>query len=328
MVNVYPTFVGSFWGDHSPKWPNIYKQVVRLLPTSPRWVRLDDLKTKRDSADVLCMTSGWKTLPWMATMISGDMAMHIMCFCLHCIPCKHGNNQPMQPSLSSPQPFISYSMSLQNLWNSFPTGNLIFEHGVLRKRLSIAEKNWTLRWYLRKYCKIHVGYDMAIWFMSTVQLVQLSDMAVLAGLRQKQFQYMPNETTWNNMKQHETTTSTKLDMEHHATPKLELHGFEQGRFYWITGSMMIHHGGLLLVGPQLLNKESMVQMVIEWYWPIIAGMTLHLSPLMGERRIRLVWWKKTDVSLPISQIISWTCYNVWWWNPCLCFIANSSSWWF
>ena len=171
-------------------------------------------------------------------------------------------------------------------------------------------------------------YDMAIWFMSTVQLVQLSDMAVLAGLRQKQFQYMPNETTWNNMKQHETTTSTKLDMEHHATPKLELHGFEQGRFYWITGSMMIHHGGLLLVGPQLLNKESMVQMVIEWYWPIIAGMTLHLSPLMGERRIRLVWWKKTDVSLPISQIISWTCYNVWWWNPCLCFIANSSSWWF
>ena len=201
MVNVYPTFVGSFWGDHSPKWPNIYKQVVRLLPTSPRWVRLDDLKTKRDSADVLCMTSGWKTLPWMATMISGDMAMHIMCFCLHCIPCKHGNNQPMQPSLSSPQPFISYSMSLQNLWNSFPTGNLIFEHGVLRKRLSIAEKNWTLRWYLRKYCKIHVGYDMAIWFMSTVQLVQLSDMAVLAGLRQKQFQYMPNETTWNNMKQ-------------------------------------------------------------------------------------------------------------------------------
>ena len=85
-----------------------------------------------------------------------------MCFCLHCIPCKHGNNQPMQPSLSSPQPFISYSMSLQNLWNSFPTGNLIFEHGVLRKRLSIAEKNWTLRWYLRKYCKIHVGYG-AIW---------------------------------------------------------------------------------------------------------------------------------------------------------------------
>ena len=104
--------------------------------------------------------------------------------------------------------------------------------------------------------------------------------------------YVKNNSNICQTKQHETTTSTKLDMEHHATPKLELHGFEQGRFYWITGSMMIHHGGLLLVGPQLLNKESMVQMVIEWYWPIIAGMTLHLSPLMGERRIRLVWWKK------------------------------------
>ena len=29
---------GLFLGDHSPKWPHIYKQVVRLLPTSPRWV--------------------------------------------------------------------------------------------------------------------------------------------------------------------------------------------------------------------------------------------------------------------------------------------------
>ena len=81
---------------------------------------LDDLKTKRDSADVLCMTSGWKTLPWMATMISGDMAMHIMfCFAYIVYPA-NTENQPMQPSLSSPQPFTSYSMSLQNLWNSFP----------------------------------------------------------------------------------------------------------------------------------------------------------------------------------------------------------------